>query len=192
MLSGTPGSLPVSTGTGVKIPENSTEPISQAKPWGQIVSYVRCPDGTLVELCTPVAAGCAQRPAKTADVAAYVAMNPLRQSDSLATVTVCVVVRSPAVRVGSYHGELFFDSTSVRIVRVEKATGGMRVENATLPGRVNFAGAAPEGFPPGAIVRVVLRVRPRGKAPALRLAMRELNAVDGKSLLPKLVTSGLP
>lgn len=27
----------------------------QAKPWGQIVSYVRCPDGTLVELCTAVA-----------------------------------------------------------------------------------------------------------------------------------------
>jgi lactoylglutathione lyase len=25
------------------------------KPWGQIVSYVRCPDGILVELCTPVA-----------------------------------------------------------------------------------------------------------------------------------------
>ncbi|HEY4081075.1 MAG TPA: VOC family protein [Burkholderiaceae bacterium] len=27
----------------------------QQKPWGQIVSYVRCPDGTLVELCTPMA-----------------------------------------------------------------------------------------------------------------------------------------
>jgi len=26
-----------------------------AKPWGQVVSYVRCPDGTLVELCTPIA-----------------------------------------------------------------------------------------------------------------------------------------
>ncbi|MBC3864002.1 VOC family protein [Undibacterium jejuense] len=24
------------------------------KPWGQIVSYVRCPDGVMVELCTPV------------------------------------------------------------------------------------------------------------------------------------------
>lgn len=24
------------------------------KPWGQVVSYVRCPDGCLVELCTPV------------------------------------------------------------------------------------------------------------------------------------------
>ncbi|RZL31926.1 MAG: VOC family protein, partial [Rubrivivax sp.] len=22
------------------------------KPWGQTVAYVRCPDGTLVELCT--------------------------------------------------------------------------------------------------------------------------------------------
>ncbi|MBY4869290.1 VOC family protein [Burkholderia sp. Bp9017] len=26
------------------------------KPWGQTVSYVRCPDGTLVELCSPIAA----------------------------------------------------------------------------------------------------------------------------------------
>ncbi|NBF03964.1 VOC family protein [Pseudomonas sp. Fl5BN2] len=25
-----------------------------SKPWGQTVSYVRCPDGTLVELCTPM------------------------------------------------------------------------------------------------------------------------------------------
>jgi catechol 2,3-dioxygenase-like lactoylglutathione lyase family enzyme len=25
------------------------------KPWGQTVSYLRCPDGILVELCTPVA-----------------------------------------------------------------------------------------------------------------------------------------
>ncbi|MCP9829351.1 VOC family protein [Synechococcus sp. L2F] len=25
------------------------------KPWGQLVSYVRAPDGTLIELCTPMA-----------------------------------------------------------------------------------------------------------------------------------------
>lgn len=24
------------------------------RPWGQVVSYLRCPDGLLVELCTPV------------------------------------------------------------------------------------------------------------------------------------------
>lgn len=28
----------------------------QTMPWGQTISYVRCPDGTLVELCTPVVA----------------------------------------------------------------------------------------------------------------------------------------
>lgn len=26
------------------------------KPWGQTVAYVRCPDGSLVELCTPMGA----------------------------------------------------------------------------------------------------------------------------------------
>lgn len=26
----------------------------QLRPWGQTVSYVRCPDGLLVELCTPI------------------------------------------------------------------------------------------------------------------------------------------
>jgi hypothetical protein len=27
-----------------------------SKPWGQTVSYVRCPDGALVELCSPISA----------------------------------------------------------------------------------------------------------------------------------------
>lgn len=26
----------------------------ETKPWGQVVSYVRCPDGTLVEICSPM------------------------------------------------------------------------------------------------------------------------------------------
>ena len=34
---------------GIKAPET--------KPWGQIVAYVRCPDGILVELCTPMGGG---------------------------------------------------------------------------------------------------------------------------------------
>ena len=32
--------------TNIKTPE--------VKPWGQTVAYVRCPDGTLVELCSPM------------------------------------------------------------------------------------------------------------------------------------------
>lgn len=26
----------------------------EPKPWGQVVSHVRCPDGTLIELCSPM------------------------------------------------------------------------------------------------------------------------------------------
>lgn len=26
----------------------------ETKPWGQIVSYIRCPSGILIELCTPI------------------------------------------------------------------------------------------------------------------------------------------
>jgi catechol 2,3-dioxygenase-like lactoylglutathione lyase family enzyme len=28
--------------------------VPTSKPWGQVVAYVRCPDGTLVEICSPV------------------------------------------------------------------------------------------------------------------------------------------
>jgi len=27
----------------------------ETKPWGQTVSYIRCPSGILIELCTPIA-----------------------------------------------------------------------------------------------------------------------------------------
>ena len=26
----------------------------ETKPWGQVVSYVRCPDGNLIEICSPI------------------------------------------------------------------------------------------------------------------------------------------
>jgi len=39
----------VETGATLLTPPNT-------KPWGQTVAYVRCPDGTLVELCTEIGA----------------------------------------------------------------------------------------------------------------------------------------
>ncbi|MCF6288674.1 MAG: VOC family protein [Proteobacteria bacterium] len=26
----------------------------ESKPWGQVISYVRCPSGILIEICTPI------------------------------------------------------------------------------------------------------------------------------------------
>src|SRR5262245_36945582 len=113
--------------------------------------------------------------------------------DTLVSVAVCVLLtRASAARIGSYHGELYFDSSTTRIARVEKPPGGgMRVENTTLAGRVNFAGAAPTGFSSGPLLNVVLRVR-RGAVPHVRLKIVELNATDGTSFMKELVTSGAP
>ncbi|HEU4995391.1 MAG TPA: hypothetical protein VFT29_11260 [Gemmatimonadaceae bacterium] len=116
-----------------------------------------------------------------------------RSRDTLVSVAVCVMLpKASAAKVGSYHGELYFDSTTTTVARVEKqSSSGIRVENATLAGRVNFAGAAPSGFPAGPLVSVVLRTRP-GAAPRVRLKMIELNATDGTSLMKALVTSSEP
>ncbi|HYC49652.1 MAG TPA: hypothetical protein VEB19_00960, partial [Gemmatimonadaceae bacterium] len=97
--------------------------------------------------------------------------------DTVIRATVCVVPPAGSAPViGSYHGELHFDSTVVREVAVEKAAGGVRVENANLKGQVNFAGAAPSGLPGRALVTVVLRLRRAGTTPAVRLTMKELNS----------------
>lgn len=119
---------------------------------------------------------------------AAVVVTALRQPrDTVVTATVCVVpARAGAATIGSYHGELHFDSTAVRVLRVQKPDGGVRVENTTLEGQVNFAGAAPNGFPGRALVTVVLRVRSVGADPRLRLEMKELNATDGTSLMRQL------
>lgn len=109
------------------------------------------------------------------------------------TVTVCVVPQrgSPPLKIGSYHGELHFDSTAT-IVRVDKPGGGVRVENATIEGQVNFAGAAPEGFPGRSLVTVVLRLKGAAARPALRLRIKELNTTDGQRLSQDVVVEGAP
>jgi hypothetical protein len=110
--------------------------------------------------------------------------------------TVCVVpgrgAAGQALKIGSYHGELHFDSTTATVARVDKAEGGVRVENATIKGQVNFAGAAPAGFPGRALVTVVLKVATPATKPTLRLTIKELNTTDGQKLSQDVVVEGAP
>jgi hypothetical protein len=106
------------------------------------------------------------------------------------TATVCIVpMRGATLRIGSYHGEMYFDSRAT-LVRVEKPEGGVRVENATIRGQVNFAGAAPAGFPGRALVTVVLKLDGSTRKAALRLEIRELNTTDGQKLAQQVVVEG--
>ena len=128
-----------------------------------------------------------------ASVEARLVMPPARARDSLVSVAVCVVTpRASKAKIGSYHGELYFDSTAASLFFVEKTGDGMRVENTRLAGRMNFAGAAPAGFKPGALVKLKLRLRKAGTRPQLRLKMLELNGTDGSDLIPQLVTRAAP
>jgi hypothetical protein len=117
----------------------------------------------------------------------WVVSTPSRR-DSLVTAVVCLK-HAEGVKVGSYYGELVFDSTTARVVDVARAAGGMRVENARDGGRVRFAGAEPTGFTQGMLLRVTLRLTRPGKVPAIALQMRELNSTQGGSLL---VAKGAP
>lgn len=101
-------------------------------------------------------------------------------------------MRGTSLKIGSYHGELHFDSATVTVARVDKAEGGVRVENATIKGRVNFAGAAPAGFPGRALVTVVLKVGKDAARPTLRLTIKELNTTDGQKLSQDVVVEGAP
>jgi hypothetical protein len=123
-----------------------------------------------------------------APVEAFVVAAPVRARDTTLRADICVVSKKGGAKVGSYHGELHFDSTTARVARVEKASGGLRVENTKLAGRVNFAGAAPDGFESGTVLRVTLRLARAGAQPKLHLTMLEVNATDGHSLMNQLVT----
>lgn len=110
--------------------------------------------------------------------------------DTVVRATVCIVPSGPVTRrIGSYHGELLFDSTAARVLGVVKPGGGMRVENTGQEGRVRFAGAEPAGFTDGALLTVLLRMATPGVSPKFRLEMRELNATDGSDLMKQLHTS---
>src|SRR5262245_28454188 len=117
---------------------------------------------------------CASTSRKPAEAAQAFVVTQARSRDTLMRVAVCVMLpKASAARIGSYHGELYFDSTTTRVASVEKQSGsGIRVENTKLAGRVNFAGAAPTGFSSSALLNVVLRIR-TGALPRVRLKMLE-------------------
>jgi hypothetical protein len=112
-------------------------------------------------------------------------------SDSTITIAICMEV--PATRrVGSYHGELTFPAAGASVVHVTKPPVGMRVENVLVAGRVNFAGALPDGMGSGELLTLVLRTAGHGDGVPTRLRMLEINDMAGNNLLPLTRVDSLP
>lgn len=122
-------------------------------------------------------------PATGADARTSAVFTRASSQDSVVRVAVCVA--TPAGRrVGSYHGELTFEQADARLIRVEKPADGMRVENTTIAGRVNFAAAVPSGLESGTLLVLVMKPAHPGVQPRVRLCMLELNDTRGGTMLP--------
>lgn len=130
----------------------------------------------------PARTQCA-RPAGTVP-ASWLELDP---PTGLGAVTVWVCLRLPAaMALGSYNGQLTWDSTAARALDIASPPGGSRVANRFERGRVRFAGAAPAGFADGEVLRVRMSTLRPGVPVRLVLRWREVNAVDGRSLLSDL------
>jgi hypothetical protein len=132
-------------------------------------------------------------PKGAARAAAFVELpERIRAKDSVAEAKVCLVMRDPKVRIGSYHGLITWDSTKAKLEEVEKGRMGMRIENTTRAGAVDFAGAFPGGFDDRAALTLKLVLAKPGKLPPLTLHMYELNEISGTILTSMLTVTGYP
>lgn len=114
---------------------------------------------------------------------------PARLDDSTLIVHVCVYRPQGTARLGSYHFELYYDSTSIVMASSVGASSGLRVDNARVRGRVSFAGADTNGFSDGLVETVKFRVK-KGSLPALALKVVEAYSTKGTPLNPTVIVAG--
>jgi hypothetical protein len=112
-------------------------------------------------------------------------------SDTLATVTICLVTDTSRLRLAGYNGEVSLGAAG-RVVHVERPPGGTRIENTRVPGHVAFAGVAAVGFPPGPVLSLtVAHLRPADDS-SLRLTLLDVTDVDGRDVVSRVRVESAP
>lgn len=131
-----------------------------------------------------------QQVARGSEIHAFVAGGPLNASADTLTISLCLVAGPGAQRIGSYQGELRFDPAAASLVSARHAPGGMRVHNEIEPGRLRFAGVAPDGIAETAVLHLVLRLPPsRRTIPPIALTIREIASTGGDDLTASVVAA---
>lgn len=126
-------------------------------------------------------------------VASLALERTVARADTLLSVIVCLRPGTRAEPIGSYHGEMRYDTSTARLVGVDHLAGGAQQENTADRGRIRFAGAAPGGADTaGSLLRVRLRMLAPGRIPWVDLAMLEVNSTQGAALITRVQVSGLP
>jgi hypothetical protein len=137
------------------------------------------------------AAACAQAPCtsapKTSSTSFFAEPVATRPSDSLVIVRLCL---ASTERIGSYMASVTFDSSHMRVARVD-ARAGMQATNARTPGIVRVAGAAPSGFPNGELLRIAFTSAEQS-LDRISIVVSEANSTSGVSILGETDIAGWP
>jgi hypothetical protein len=108
--------------------------------------------------------------------------------DTLIGARLCVTSVTP---VGSYTAVVAYDSTRVRVARVETA-GDMQVSNTQVTGIVRFAGASPGGFRNGVLATIFFKPVAGRTTGRIAVTISEVSSTNGASLLADTRTVGWP
>jgi hypothetical protein len=113
---------------------------------------------------------------------------PAGDRDSVRVARVCL---ASAKLIGSYTGTISYDSTRMRVERVE-TRGGVQAANARTAGFIRIAGAAPNGFTNGVLATIAFRPRAGRTLSRIALTLSEINTTNGISLLGEARSIGWP
>ena len=130
-------------------------------------------------------------PPPRAGALAYVGVSEMTPPTG-STVTVLARVRTGAdvKAAASFTARLAYDVAGLTFVDEVKLAKGMRAINATQPGLIIAAGAAPEGLEDGILFAVTFRVNDPAALKSLDLTVQELSGTDFSNELSKLAKHG--
>lgn len=107
--------------------------------------------------------------------------------DTVIVARVCLAASARGM--GSYMATITFDSTRMRVMRVD-VSGGMQVANSRIPGTIRLAGASPGGFSSGALASVFFKPSDSRTMSRITLAVSEASTPAGASLMEETRVQG--
>ena len=135
------------------------------------------------------ARACGSAPARSAS--AFAVVERRAPADTLATVTICLMSDTAMLHIAGYHGELTLSRNS-RVVHVDRPSGGTRIENTTVPGRVSFAGVLSSGINSGPVLALTVARLSAGDDARLRLTMLDVTDVGGRDVAAQVRVDSMP
>lgn len=111
------------------------------------------------------------------------------RSETTVRARLCVASGAPGI--GSYLATIGYDSTVMRVARVE-TPAGMQAVNSRVAGSIRIAGAAPGGFANGQLAIITFKPSKAVALGRLMLTVTEVNTPAGESILAVTRTDGWP